>query len=650
MALTIGELVGLIRADDSGMRRGLSDAELRMAGFARDTNGRLRDLHGRFVDETETMSRLLGGMADDAGPGMRRGLTAAQLHLAGFQRDAAGRLRDIHGRFVTESEAMARALADNLGDGANRGLRTLADHVRTTLSRIRSDADEQARSLFSRLPTLGRQAGDDTGDATGNGMLRTFASTVLSGISAAWSTGMSGLSGVAESLQSNPYIRGIGTAMAVGVIATALPLIGALLSGAVIAVGGLAIIGIGAALLKDEPEVKRAAGKLSDTVKGVFQDAAQHLKEPIVKALGDLEQTAKDIAPQIDEAFKKVAESGGIKSLTDGIDKLVKNALPGFLEMLDEMGPTFEGLEELLSDIGTGLGNFFEQIGRGGPGAKRAFEDLGTAIAFMLTVVGKVFGDLATAYGYVRNFISDVIDVFQWLSDVLVGHSIVPDMVTAIVAVFAGLPRRAVQALASLGSRIAGAASSALRSMNSRVSDGIATGVSYLRGLPGRARSALGDVGGVLAAAGRSLISGFINGIQSMIGSVRDAASNVVSAARDFFPFSPAKEGPFSGRGYTLYSGRALIEGFQTGIDDQLPQLRATLQKLSKGMPEMGVPGFGMAGAGALPGGSYVGLPQQRVKVDIELSGPEAVTRLIRQIVADTGGGDVQATFGRGKR
>jgi hypothetical protein len=42
--------------------------------------------------------------------------------------------------------------------------------------------------------------------------------------------------------------------------------------------------------------------------------------------------------------------------------------------------------------------------------------------------------------------------------------------------------------------------------------------------------------------------------------------SNGLSAIRDFFPFSPAKVGPFSGRGYTTYSGMALMEGLGEGV------------------------------------------------------------------------------------
>jgi hypothetical protein len=132
----------------------------------------------------------------------------------------------------------------------------------------------------------------------------------------------------------------------------------------------------------------------------------------------------------------------------------------------------------------------------------------------------------------------------------------------------------------------------------------ISDALGWIRGLPGRARSALGDLGGVLAAAGRSLIRGFIDGIKSMVGSVRDAASDVVGAARDFFPFSPAKKGPFSGTGYTTHSGRALMKGFMEGIQSQLPALQSTFNGLADGMPDMGMGGFAPGTPGATAGGS----------------------------------------------
>lgn len=60
MALHLGELVGTIRADDSGWRHGLQEAQLRLAGFTRMTDGTLRDMHGNVVTRSDAMGRTLG--------------------------------------------------------------------------------------------------------------------------------------------------------------------------------------------------------------------------------------------------------------------------------------------------------------------------------------------------------------------------------------------------------------------------------------------------------------------------------------------------------------------------------------------------------------------------------------------------------------
>jgi hypothetical protein len=51
-----------------------------------------------------------------------------------------------------------------------------------------------------------------------------------------------------------------------------------------------------------------------------------------------------------------------------------------------------------------------------------------------------------------------------------------------------------------------------------------------------------------------------------MAGATKDAVSSVLSGARNLLPFSPAKEGPFSGKGWTTYSGEAMMAGLAQGI------------------------------------------------------------------------------------
>ena len=88
--------------------------------------------------------------------------------------------------------------------------------------------------------------------------------------------------------------------------------------------------------------------------------------------------------------------------------------------------------------------------------------------------------------------------------------------------------------------------------------------VTYARGIPGRISSAL--TGFNLFGAGQALVSGFVSGLRAKFDSAIATAREKLSVLRGLFPYSPAKWGPFSGRGYTSYSGRALMEDFAAGI------------------------------------------------------------------------------------
>lgn len=112
----------------------------------------------------------------------------------------------------------------------------------------------------------------------------------------------------------------------------------------------------------------------------------------------------------------------------------------------------------------------------------------------------------------------------------------------------------------------------------SRLRDGAVNGfnrlMDFVRNIPKRIMGVFSNVGNMLKNAGKSLINGFTNGITSAFGKARDAVSRGMKVIRDFFPFSPAKTGPFSGRGYSSYSGRALIGDLGKGIESQIPALR----------------------------------------------------------------------------
>lgn len=106
--------------------------------------------------------------------------------------------------------------------------------------------------------------------------------------------------------------------------------------------------------------------------------------------------------------------------------------------------------------------------------------------------------------------------------------------------------------------------------------------VEWVKSLPGKAKEAL-DLGvGSLASSGASLISGFIGGMGSMLEAAKRKAAEIVQAVKDFFPSSPAKVGPFSGTGYTPYSGRALVKDFADGMMSNMSKVREATKAVAE--------------------------------------------------------------------
>ncbi len=144
------------------------------------------------------------------------------------------------------------------------------------------------------------------------------------------------------------------------------------------------------------------------------------------------------------------------------------------------------------------------------------------------------------------------------------------------------VPGKMGSALSALPGILVQAATAAFNGFISSCQTGISRAIAVVRTLPGLVASAVGNLGGTLVSAGQSLIQGFINGINSKIAGIRAAASAAAAAARGFFPGSPAKEGPFSGRGYILFSGQALSRDFAAGIRSQIRVAAAASDQLAR--------------------------------------------------------------------
>lgn len=112
--------------------------------------------------------------------------------------------------------------------------------------------------------------------------------------------------------------------------------------------------------------------------------------------------------------------------------------------------------------------------------------------------------------------------------------------------------------------------------------------LGVVKGLPGKVLAALYGLSTLLYNSGKAIIQGLIDGIVNMAGNVGNAVKGVLKKARDLLPFSPAKKGPFSGKGWTLYSGRAISNALAQGIRDRASNVRqAALGLANAAVPPM---------------------------------------------------------------
>lgn len=134
-------------------------------------------------------------------------------------------------------------------------------------------------------------------------------------------------------------------------------------------------------------------------------------------------------------------------------------------------------------------------------------------------------------------------------------------IVGVVRAAIAGV-QAAIQGLASIAGRV-GAFFGAVRDA---IQDRLSQAVDFVRGIPGRIVDALSSAVGLMRTAGGNIIGGLVDGIRGAISRVTSAVGDVMQAARDFLPFSPAKRGPFSGRGWSRFSGQSIPRDLAAGM------------------------------------------------------------------------------------
>lgn len=164
------------------------------------------------------------------------------------------------------------------------------------------------------------------------------------------------------------------------------------------------------------------------------------------------------------------------------------------------------------------------------------------------------------------------------------------------------LPGKIIGGLSSLASSLASTASNAWNGFLRATSDLGGRAIGFVGSLPGKIIGALGDLGNLLVRSGRALVDGFLRGIQGAWDTLTGWVKQGMDWLRGLWPFSPAKWGPFSGKGYVTYSGKAIVRDFADSLKKEQPYLLDSAQSImgdfqSNFQPSLNAPQPAYAGA-----------------------------------------------------
>lgn len=350
---------------------------------------------------------------------------------------------------------------------------------------------------------------------------------------------------------------------------------------------------VSSALLPALSVLGAALGNLAAAVLPVISAAIQAMAPVIATAIGAVVSLASTI-------------STGLAPVINGIASLIQAVLPVIQQLFTQWGASIQAV------------------------VSAAFTFVESVVTSAMNVINAVIGTvLALIKGDWEGVWNGVLNILQAVWDGMIAtvQSCIQLVSSTIDSALSFIKVVWNSAWSALGSFL----DSAWDGFVSAVTGGNEQVMSILGGLPGKIIGLFADAGSWLIDSGRALLQGFADGVMGAVGWVGDQISGALGTIRGLFPFSPAKEGPFSGRGYTTYSGKALMRDWARGMASEESAVRKTVKSALGGASAMlsaGVSVTGAPAAAAAGGNVYITVDGRQV------DGDQRIRRAVEVIVS----------------
>lgn len=207
---------------------------------------------------------------------------------------------------------------------------------------------------------------------------------------------------------------------------------------------------------------------------------------------------------------------------------------------------------------------------------------INTVRTIITTVVNAIKAVWTNVWNAIKSFFSTVWNGIISFSTSAVNkvRSVITNVVNAIRSVWSSVWGGISSFFSNIWSNIVSAAQNFMGS----VQDKFRAVTDFVKGIPDKVVGFFSGLGGKLVESGKSIIQGFLDGIMAGFNKAKSFVSDGLGTIRNLFPFSPAKEGPFSGRGWVAYSGLSVGETFSQSVAGALHDGRSEISDEMSGI------------------------------------------------------------------
>lgn len=370
------------------------------------------------------------------------------------------------------------------------------------------------------------------------------------------------------------------------------------------------------------PPIQELVTLIADRLKDVLDEMGPILE----KVALNFDKLVVALTPLVDEGLKVLIESlPFVNDLLDQVSLLIEELTPLIAQLAPLIGVALVGaiviLVETAAFMVTTLTNIVDAIKTVIDIALDFGETLFDVVVLAIKAVGDLLdGDFSGAWNKIKGIVGEV-----------------GGFIGRTVGEFADLVMRQIRRLIDL---LPSGARRAFDGLVNSAKNGVTNTVSALGTLGSRAADTISRYASRFYNAGRSLVSSFVSGIKSMISSAIGAAKDLVGSVTDWLPGSPAKRGPLSGRGYSLYRGMSLSQDFARGILSSGDAVDRAMSSLV-GRSTASLPGPSLSVAGSFGSTGLLTAPRTTVRSSVAAPnvsvyiGNDRLTGYVQRVVDD---------------